>query len=777
MDEMERKVRFLEDCLLKEKRIIRGETKRDEVSRSLIRASDVEHNTYVFAAEEPAKLKMNDLEHKLDDLEKELQQMNTNQETLSKNLNELIELRHVLQKDQAFFANMAEVDLNIVRAITGVIARSVTNPATGTNSENLWPKFERALWRVTRGNLFMRHAEIDEPFRDPATGDTIKKNVFILFCQGERLEAKVKKICESFGANLYDCPKNPAGRAELLSQVKERLQDVENVLAKTRTHRRQLLADIKVNIVHWRDQVAREKAIYHTMNLFNYDKGRKCLIAEGWCPKNATERIIAAMRTATQTSGALVPSILSVIPSHEEPPTFFRTNRFTEAFQAIVSSYGIAHYREINPAVFAIITFPFLFAVMFGDAGHGIIMVMVAAYMVAKEKKLQATLTDEMALTLFGGRYMILLMGLFSIYTGMLYNEFFSIPLPIFQSQWTFNMPDQLPTNGTVDVVGQLVSDYVYPFGADWGWKSTSNALSYSNSLKMKMSIIFGVLQMTLGIVMHFLNALYFEKIENIIGEFIPQVIFLWGIFGYMCFLIFFKWTIPYSDPSTAPLLLNVMIDMLLSPFSLPDKDFLYEGQHPVQLVLLIAAVICVPVMLCFKPFYLKRKHQSQTHVRIGEALVDTADDQEHEPLHKKESHGGGHGGHGEEFEFGEVMIHQIIHTIEFVLGAISNTASYLRLWALSLAHAQLSEVFWEMVFLRTIKMENAFLVFIGFGAWAGATIGVLLGMESLSAFLHALRLHWVEFQNKFYQGDGKAFLPFSYETILVANKPQAADE
>ena len=112
-----------------------------------------------------------------------------------------------------------------------------------------------------------------------------------------------------------------------------------------------------------------------------------------------------------------------------------------------------------------------------------------------------------------------------------------------------------------------------------------------------------------------------------------------------------------------------------------------------------------------------------------------------------------------------------MIETIEFVLGTISNTASYLRLWALSLAHGQLSAVFLENTIVNGLAVKSMgasfIIVWIGYFAWVTFTISVLMFMDAMECFLHTLRLHWVEFQNKFYKGQGYKFVPFSYEMTL----------
>ena len=107
----------------------------------------------------------------------------------------------------------------------------------------------------------------------------------------------------------------------------------------------------------------------------------------------------------------------------------------------------------------------------------------------------------------------------------------------------------------------------------------------------------------------------------------------------------------------------------------------------------------------------------------------------------------------------GELIVDQLIETIEYVLGSISNTASYLRLWALSLAHGQLAKVFYTMILKGAIYdstgvVSSTLTLIIGYVFFFGATFAVIMCMDSMECFLHGLRLHWVEFQNKFFKGD-----------------------
>jgi|Transcript_29663 V-type H+-transporting ATPase subunit a len=123
----------------------------------------------------------------------------------------------------------------------------------------------------------------------------------------------------------------------------------------------------------------------------------------------------------------------------------------------------------------------------------------------------------------------------------------------------------------------------------------------------------------------------------------------------------------------------------------------------------------------------------------------------------------------------GEIFIHQVIETIEFVLGCISNTASYLRLWALSLAHGQLGEVFLSLIFTvagmwtpGSFGTGKAIVFFFIMGfPFMTVVVAVLLMMDALEVFLHTMRLHWVEFMGKFYQGQGTQYRPFSFKEVF----------
>ena len=180
------------------------------------------------------------------------------------------------------------------------------------------------------------------------------KNVFIIFYQGERSQQKIKKICESFGANLYPIPGTSRERLALLDQVRSRLEDLKKVLQRTSEQRRKVLMEVANKVEAWRVRVLHEKAIFNTLNMFLYEPGKKTLVAEGWVPVKELDNVQGALRRATNKSGAQQQTIMKQVRVNDTPPTYFRTNKYTAAFQDMIESYGVARYGEVNPGTTSI---------------------------------------------------------------------------------------------------------------------------------------------------------------------------------------------------------------------------------------------------------------------------------------------------------------------------------------------------------------------------------------------------------------------------------------
>jgi len=388
-------------------------------------------------------------------------------------------------------------------------------------------------------------------------------------------------------------------------------------------------------------------------------------------------------------------------------------------------------------------------------------------------------------------------MGFFAFYCGIVYNEFFSIPLKLFSSCYYRDYetdPSTLsPTAKEPSFQYKRVSETCVPtVGFDATWFDSAEEVAFVNSFKMKLSIIVGVTHMCLGILMKGVNAWHFRKPLDFIFEFIPQLTFMLVTFGYMCCAIVIKWLQNWGDGSTAPSIISIFINI-----GTANKDIgvLWgndsgEDQTVFQHRLFLIAFICVLLMLIPKPLILtlqmtcmksKPKSQAEEFVEYNEEEDDVDEinenllgskDNDNPSMMSDDDHE-----HHEEHSVGEIWVDQLIEIIEFVLGSISNTASYLRLWALSLAHGQLAKVFLTMTLMPGISTGNILVTLLGFPIFLTCTFGVLIVMDAMECFLHTLRLHWVEFQNKFFKGDGIPFNAFSLNLTVAEEFQKQVDK
>ncbi|SCM23155.1 vacuolar proton translocating ATPase subunit A, putative [Plasmodium chabaudi chabaudi] len=754
--------------------------------------------------------------------------------------------------------------------------------------------FSRTIFRALRGNTYTYFQNIDENMNSSGTlnnenssldnkigednnenkennvgGNSNElKSVFVVYCHGSThssIYEKIMKICKAYDVRNYEWPKTYEQATKRLSELKEIINDKEKAL---KAYEEYFINEIFVliNVVEpnknslieeWKLFCKKERHIYNNLNYFEgSDITLRC---DCWYSANDEEKIRHILMN--KSSNDLVSALLlsdKLLTPNISPPTYIKTNEFTSTYQSMVDTYGIPRYGEINPAISTIVTFPFLFGIMYGDVGHGICIFLFALFLIIVHNRMKNKEgsgsgsgsdenSNEMLSMLFNGRYMLLLMGFFAVYAGFLYNDFFSMPLNLFTSMFEVDkVVDSVEYYKRKQILnaetGQMEDAPPYIFGFDSKWLGADNELTYINSFKMKFSIIIGFCHMTFGVIIKGFNALHFKKKMDFFFEFLPQFVMMLSMIGYLVFLIIYKWVTPIGYGGYKKQgIINTIINMYLMKEINQDNQF-YEHQEIVQAIIITLFALCIPVMLFCKPaiktykMMKEKKKRMAMHYQTVEKemtnqfngvgiIGNTADGRDmissygNNSMHKRvtkigydnsvgnhdaenedeylllkrrgrktddemEAHllgpssyhssddaNANHGSDEHEENLSEIWIEQLIETIEFILGLISNTASYLRLWALSLAHQQLSLVFFEQTILSSLEKDSFMGVLISLIIFSQLfsilTIAVILCMDTLECFLHSLRLQWVEFQNKFYKGDGIPFKPFNIKKLL----------
>ena len=626
------------------------------------------------------------------------------------------------------------------------------------------------------------------------------KQIFLVIINSDRAFEKIRKNIEILNYDTYYIKNALKIRkdleninAEIFSQL-DIIKNSEKILLDMV---RPLTNPVKINEKNYKSLLSlyrtfckRERYIY--MNLNKCKDLNMFYVGDIWIPKIAYSNLINKLNELINEEEDITLPVFHDSDNFEaKVRTYFKMDDFVYPFQTIVNTYGIPRYKEVNPGLFSIISFPFLFGIMFGDIGHGFLILLLAIYIEINRKKIKDS--NSILKDVLRYRYILLLMGFFSFFCGLIYNDFMSIPLSIFQSCY-YN-----EKNRNIAIKKE---DCTYPVGIDPKWYASSNELAFMNSFKMKWSVIIGVIQMTLGIVLRGLNNLFFKDYLGFFVEFIPQLVFMNLLFGYMIALIFIKWNTDYTgNTQNAPSIITILMNLALKNGSVDGKPVwsTVEIEEKTNKIFFYISILCIPVILLPKPiikiFNIEKQKkicEFNNNINLGKNVnielplvnkdIKNKEDEIEPLLNNDDLQNAEIKYDSEKSDFlnksmlqkqekedtpSDIFVHQIIETIEFVLGCVSNTASYLRLWALSLAHSQLSKVFFEKSLLDLAINYNFILVIFGYFIFANITISVLMGMDLLEAFLHTLRLHWVEFQNKFYYADGTEFCPFSFELLL----------
>jgi len=341
----------------------------------------------------------------------------------------------------------------------------------------------------------------------------------------EKFEMKVKEI-EERSSEIF------AHLGEL-EALQERTPEMDEEMKDLQTKRDSLTTDHSMDLLALKETIELEKSTEEIKTMFG--KTAQTYVIEGWVPTKNEKTFTEKINEITENTCFLElskPAPLSHSSSSsdngETPPTLLRNPGFMSPVEELTKSYGTPSYNELDPTFLMWITFPIIFGMMFGDIGHGILILLAGlAGVVAYRKGL--VLSEFMMYVVKGGG-LLAASGISSIFFGFMYGEFFGYH--IIHEVWYIQMVE--PLRPIISAMSAVLFSYdpmaVDPHGPLWIDPFEHTMVFF------KATLFVGVVHMSIGLVFSLINKL---KNKELVHAFFEPGCWLWFYLG-AAYIVFY---------------------------------------------------------------------------------------------------------------------------------------------------------------------------------------------------------------------------------------------
>ncbi len=273
-----------------------------------------------------------------------------------------------------------------------------------------------------------------------------RKVLLFAFCAEEHAPI-LDRALESAFLDPLALPENFGGPAqEVLDQVTQNIEACRKELAELEEKRRLLAHELGTGLLELLARIQGDRAIADAMSHFGH-RERVYLIA-GWVP---TDRVAELRSAVEEVAGGRITfeeSPPHVPGANHKIPTLLKHSGLLRPFEKLVTTYGVPGYREIDPTPLVGITFALMFGIMFGDLGHGLVLVLLGALLMSRLVPALAGQAETGVI--------LLACGLSSAVFGLLYGNLFGME-DVIPALWIRPMRDIWTLLGASVVFGVIV--------------------------------------------------------------------------------------------------------------------------------------------------------------------------------------------------------------------------------------------------------------------------------------------------------------------------------